>query len=66
MRNTTTRTVAAIAVTAVLLGAGPAAAASICGDVNDSGTVTASDALSVLKAAVGQAVELLCAPPPSS
>jgi len=31
-----------------------------CGDVNDSGGVTSSDALSILKSAVGQAVTLQC------
>jgi len=31
-----------------------------CGDVNDSGTVTSSDALSVLKFAVGQPVSIQC------
>jgi len=39
--------------------AGPASAQT-CGDVNESGTVTTSDALNVLKVAVGQDVELLC------
>ena len=35
-------------------------AAPVCGDVDDSGSVTTSDALSVLKKAVGQSVALLC------
>jgi len=35
-------------------------AASICGDVNNSGKVTAGDALQVLKVAVGQDVTLGC------
>lgn len=61
--GTTIRTATAAAFAVMALTAGSASASSICGDVNDSGTVTASDALSVLKAAVGQAVELLCAPP---
>ncbi|MFN2377975.1 MAG: DUF1566 domain-containing protein [Candidatus Binatia bacterium] len=47
---------------AVLLAAGPAAAGSPCGDVNKTGTVTSSDALSVLKFAVGQSITLLCDP----
>src|SRR5205085_3257383 len=47
----------------ILLAAGRAGAATDCGDVNASGTVTASDALTVLKDAVGQPVELQCAPP---
>jgi len=62
MGKTTSMTMASV-FAVMVLGAGSAGASSICGDVNDSGTVTASDALSVLKAAVGQAVELLCAPP---
>ncbi len=40
-----------------------ASASSICGDVNGSGSVTATDALAVLRSAVGQTIELLCAPP---
>jgi hypothetical protein len=36
-------------------------AAQQCGDVNDDDEVTATDALAVLKAAVGQSVELICA-----
>src|SRR5690348_13081450 len=34
----------------------------LCGDVNTSGTVSSSDALLVLKNAVGQPVELECPP----
>jgi hypothetical protein len=46
----------------VAAAASPApAAAPVCGDVNDSGTVTSSDALLVLKDAVGQPVVLQCA-----
>lgn len=44
-------------------GAASVAASPLCGDVNDSSSVTASDALAVLKAAVGQSIQLLCAPP---
>ena len=36
------------------------ASAQLCGDVNDSGKVTTTDALSVLRAAVGQQVSLVC------
>lgn len=43
---------------AALLAAAPAAAQ--CGDVNGSGSVTTSDALGVLRVAVGQPVELVC------
>ena len=35
----------------------------VCGDVNQSGTVTASDALEVLKKAVQQPVDLVCPAP---
>ena len=34
-----------------------------CGDVNATGSLTAADALAVLKAAVGQPLELKCEPP---
>src|SRR5512140_2191348 len=34
--------------------------AQVCGDVNNSGTVTTSDALNVLRFAVGQPVALTC------
>jgi hypothetical protein len=39
------------------------AAEAICGDVNKSGTLTTADALSVLKASVGQTVNLQCPAP---
>ncbi len=35
-------------------------AAALCGDVNSNGTVTSSDALSVLRKAVGQSLPLTC------
>ncbi|HEY2774293.1 MAG TPA: DUF1566 domain-containing protein [Candidatus Binatia bacterium] len=35
-------------------------ASAVCGDVNGSGTLTAGDALAVLKASVGQSVNLQC------
>jgi hypothetical protein len=44
----------------ILCFAAPAVAASICGDVNVSGDLTTSDALAVLRAAVGQPVDLQC------
>jgi hypothetical protein len=50
----------ATALLSIVLGAGSAGAQPICGDVNDSGDVTTTDALSVLRAAVGQPVDLLC------
>jgi hypothetical protein len=56
------------AITAVftmfLSGSGSAMAqAPVCGDVNDSGSVTVADALFVLREAVGQSPALQCAPP---
>lgn len=46
---------------ATLLGAERVCAqALVCGDVNESGDVTTSDALAVLKSAVGQNVDLVC------
>ena len=38
----------------------PAASAQVCGDVNADNEVTASDAQRVLKASVGQPVDLVC------
>jgi hypothetical protein len=32
----------------------------VCGDVNETGSVTTSDALNVLRAAVGQDIQLAC------
>lgn len=50
--------------TMVLLGSDSATAQDpVCGDVNDSGSVTVADALFVLREAVGQSPVLLCAPP---
>ncbi len=48
------------AVCLVVLGWSVSAAAQECGDVTDDGGVFASDALAVLKKAVGQDVELIC------
>jgi hypothetical protein len=45
----------------VVLGSTCAHASSVCGDVNNSGEVSSSDALSVLRYSVGQAVQLVCA-----
>lgn len=47
--------------TATALATAYAGTASVCGDVNGNGTITASDALSVLRKAVGQTVDLFCA-----
>lgn len=46
---------------AILLEAGPAFAAPVCGDVTDDENVTTTDALAVLRKAVGQDVPLVCA-----
>lgn len=59
-------------VLAVLCLASPAVAGSaksvpdpdVCGDVNSNGKLTSSDALAVLRAAVGQPQELICATAP--
>lgn len=51
------------ALMALLLHWQPALAGPACGDVNDNGKVTSADALAVLKSAVGQGVDLDCAPP---
>lgn len=50
---------AAIATLALVLIA-QTAYAQICGDVDDNGTVTANDALAVLKTAVGLPIPLVC------
>lgn len=60
------RTIAAFAVSALLLSsaaASPATADILCGDLNDSGSVNTSDALLALKRAVGQNVGMTCGPP---
>lgn len=56
------RTIFSVAALALLLGAGPSRAEVLCGDVNDSGKLTSSDALSILRGAVGLEVDLLCEP----
>jgi hypothetical protein len=55
-----TKTLFAAALVSFVLCAGSAGAQPICGDVNDSGSVTSSDSLAVLRAAVGQPVDLVC------
>jgi hypothetical protein len=57
-----TRRIVGAALTAIVLVAAPPsfAADPVCGDVNQSDTVTSSDALLVLRDAVGQPVELQC------
>ncbi|HEY2775881.1 MAG TPA: DUF1566 domain-containing protein [Candidatus Binatia bacterium] len=54
------KTTLIVALAAVLVVPLSAAAATPCGDVNNSGKVTSSDALLVLKDAVGQSVQLVC------
>jgi hypothetical protein len=56
------RPIAAALLFATVLGAESAFAAPECGDVNNSGTVSTSDAQAVLRKAVGQPVMLQCAP----
>lgn len=52
-------TAAALAVM-TLLASAPVFAADVCGDVNESSSVSSTDALLVLKKAVGQPVALAC------
>ncbi len=54
----------AIVALASLVFCKPVVAAGVCGDVNDSGHVNTSDALLVLKTAVGQNVGLVCSSGP--
>src|SRR5205085_1976390 len=54
------KTIPVAALAAMLLSAAYVGASSVCGDVNNSGSLTASDALAVLKASVGQGVQLVC------
>lgn len=53
------RSLVAFACCLLLSGATPARA-QVCGDVDESGTVAAPDALRVLKKAVGQDIDLVC------
>jgi hypothetical protein len=56
-------TTAVFLLSAVLgLATSASAQEDVCGDVNDNGQVTTSDALAVLRKSVGQPVELLCPP----
>jgi hypothetical protein len=55
-----TKTLFASTLLSLVLCAGSAGAQPVCGDVNDSGEVTSSDSLAVLRAAVGQPVDLIC------
>jgi len=54
--------VTAVLAASFLGSAGFASAANVCGDVNDSGSVSTSDALAVLKRGVGQDIGLTCGP----
>jgi len=45
---------------AIVLSCASPASAQICGDVNDNGAVTTTDALNVLRVAVGQDIPLIC------
>lgn len=51
------------ALAALLLGAADVSAEVLCGDVNNNGSRTTSDALALLRASVGQEVTLVCEPP---
>lgn len=51
---------AVLAVLASVVPSMPALAAEVCGDVNESSSVTSTDSLLVLKKAVGQPVSLTC------
>lgn len=54
------RLCSSLVLAAALAVSATGAAAQICGDINESGDVTASDALSVLRSSVGQQVSLKC------
>jgi hypothetical protein len=58
----TNRTILAAALIACTLAAPAHGAEPVCGDVNDTGTVSTSDALAVLRKSVGQDVNLVCPP----
>lgn len=59
-RAKSARPLAAALATVALALAAPSARAQVCGDVSGDDQITASDAQRVLKAAVGQDVELVC------
>jgi hypothetical protein len=54
------RTIPAFLTLAAFVLSTPVEARAVCGDVNASSTVTSSDALAVLREAVGQNVDLTC------
>ncbi len=58
-----TRAIARTVVFLSWLACSDALAELPCGDVNESRTVTSSDALEILRSAVGQPVDLVCGPP---
>src|SRR5690348_7136963 len=55
-----TKYVVVAALVSIVFCTGTAGAQPVCGDVNDNGSVTSSDSLAVLRAAVGQPVDLIC------
>jgi hypothetical protein len=57
------KALAAATLAALAMTADDARSAPACGDLNASGGVTSSDALLLLRNAVGQPVDLQCAPP---
>lgn len=59
-RVTAVPAIAAAALVLSLAGTAAAGDEPVCGDVNDTGDVTSSDALNVLRKAVGQQVNLVC------
>jgi hypothetical protein len=61
-RSTLESTLAVLAAAVLALSAATPSIAeeSVCGDVNGSGDVTSSDALNVLRSAVGQPVDIFC------
>lgn len=69
MQSSASLLVVLAVVAAVVVGIDPVSAGPeppVCGDVDASGTVAASDALRVLQSAVGLQVELLCADCPGT
>jgi hypothetical protein len=52
--------IAGVALVLAMAGTASAGEEPVCGDVNDSGDVTTSDALNVLRKAVGQNLNLYC------
>ncbi len=60
------KTITTATLAALILRATAALAAPVCGDVNESSSVTSTDALLVLKKSVEQPVTLDCSPTPIS